>query len=279
MMVPLKVSVPDQRGWSGISASPVHVLWRSADEELLAAVRSAAERGDLEDVLDALSGSGVRRTPDFVAVLEGDPLRVVTRGVAYAVGFGPTGPVEFRAGGRGPWDDDDSPQAVESIELRPGAMVAGAATASPPQQAQPAPPAPGPPPDPAPHPAPGSAAAAEPPPTAPEPEPSPTPEPEAIPEPAPTPPSTWRAPVLFYRERRQAPADSTPAATPRPPTPAPSEPSTSQAPPPAPEPTPTAPEPASVDADGPADAEVEDLPSHDHLFGATEHVRQQPRLI
>jgi hypothetical protein len=279
MMAPLKVSVPDQRGWSGISASPVHVLWRSADEELLAAVRSAAERGDLEDVLDALSGSGVRRTPDFVAVLEGDPLRVVTRGVAYAVGFGPTGPVEFRAGGRGPWDDDDSPQAVESIELRPGAMVAGAATASPPQQAQPAPPAPGPPPDPAPHPAPGSAAAAEPPPTAPEPEPSPTPEPEAIPEPAPTPPSTWRAPVLFNRERRQAPADPAAAATPQPPTPAPSEPSTSQAPPPAPEPTPTAPEPASVDADGPADAEVEDLPSYDHLFGATEHVRPQPRMI
>jgi hypothetical protein len=276
MMAPLKVSVPDQRGWSGISASPVHVLWRSADEELLAAVRSAAERGDLEDVLDALSGSGVRRTPDFVAVLEGDPLRVVTRGVAYAVGFGPTGPVEFRAGGRGPWDDDDSPQAVESIELRPGAMVAGAATASPPQQAQPAPPAPGPPPDPAPHPASGSAAAAEPQ-VVPEPEPDPTPEPEAIPEPAPTPPSTWRAPVLFNRERRQAPADPAPAATPQPPTPAPSEPSTSQAPPPAP--APAAPERASVDADGPADAEVEDLPSYDHLFGATEHVRPQPRMI
>jgi hypothetical protein len=90
----------------------------------VAAVRSAAERGDLDDVLDALSGSGVRRTPDFVAVLEGDPLRVVTRGVAYAVGFGPAGPVEFRAGGRGPWDDD-SPQAVESIELRAARAPAG----------------------------------------------------------------------------------------------------------------------------------------------------------
>ena len=289
-MAPLKVSVPDQPGWSGISAPPVHVLWRSAEEDLGKAVRSAAERGDLDDVLDALSGSGVRRTPDFVAVLEGDPLRVVTRGVAYAVGFGPAGPVEFRAGGRGPWDDDDSPQAVESIELRPGAMVAGAATPSPPQQAGPAPAPVSPP-----IPAPGPAAGAEPMPS-PEPRPqleptaTPTPEPEASPEPTPGPAAAWRAPALFNRDRRRPPsADSAQAAataTPGPPTAAVSEPPAPEAPPPAAPPAvPARVDPAAAQsvpgepAPAPAEAEVEDLPSYDHLFGATEHVRPQPRMI
>ena len=75
---------------------------------LVERVRAAAQEGDLDEVLDALSADGVRATPDFVAVLEGSPLRVVTRGSAYAVASGPAGPTELRATGRGPWADQDA---------------------------------------------------------------------------------------------------------------------------------------------------------------------------
>ena len=315
-MAPLAVSVPDQPGWAGVSASPLHALWRSTDEQLAAAVRTAARTGDLEEVLDALSSAGVRRTPDFVAVLEGDPLRVVTRGVAYAVGFGPAGPVEFRAGGRGPWDDDDSPQAVERIELRPGAMVAdaGVADAAAPSSGPaapavapvsaspvPAPPAPAPAaepeslrtPEPEPEPASGDEVATR----------QPALEP-ANPQPATRPTSSaWRAPALFSRERRRPAGDEPahpdprpelrpePAAQPEPPAgpeedagPEPAAGSQLRPAQPRRQPTARTDEPVQQNANGEqgesaAAAEVEDLPSYDHLFGATEHVRPQPRMI
>ena len=83
-MTAVPIELPDEPGWSTVSVGHIHVLVR-AGGALVERVRVAAQEGDLDDVLDALSADGVRATPDFVAVLEGSPLRVVTRGSGYAV--------------------------------------------------------------------------------------------------------------------------------------------------------------------------------------------------
>jgi hypothetical protein len=251
-MTAVPIELPDEPGWSTVSVGGIHVLVR-AGGALVARVRAAADSGDLDDVLDALSADGVRATPDFVAVLEGSPLRVVARGSAYAVGSGPEGTSELRATGRGPWADEDADPGVTAVVLHTGSKtaaeapaVAQAAAAPTSVEAPPAPAAaeaPAAPATPAPPaaPAPTPAAAAAP--------PAPSPAgPEATTPPQAESPSSggggWKLPSVFGRTRDQA----TPA-----------------------EPAATAAEVQPQPVDDPG--EVEDLPSYDHLFGATQHDR------
>ncbi|SES28506.1 FHA domain-containing protein [Pedococcus cremeus] len=196
------MTVQEQRGWSSITAAGLHVLvrWDAAAPQL-PDLRRAASSGDLDEVLDVLAGAGVRSAPDFVAVQEGTPARVVVRGSAYAAVSAPTGEVTVRATGRGPWADEDAPGDATGIDLRTG--------------------------EPEPEPAPVVPA------------PAATPAP-ATPAPAQPAPSGWRLPSRLGRGRS---AD---------------------------------PEPAASTAHGSDAEEVEELPSYDHLFGATQHGRPDP---
>jgi hypothetical protein len=186
------VTVQERRGWSSVSAACLHVLVRwDAAAPALPRLRQAASSGDLDEVLDVLASAGVRSAPDFVAVQEGVPSRVVVRGGAYAVVSAPTGDVTVRSTGRGPWTDEDAPEGATAISLRTG--------------------------DPEPEPAPAPPAPAQ--------------------QPA---PSGWRLPSRLGRGR-------------------------------AADPGPAAPAPTAAEAE-----EVEELPSYDHLFGATQHGRPDP---
>jgi hypothetical protein len=119
-MSEVRFSAPDQPGWSAISAGGVSALVRGVEsDDVVKRVAEAVHTGDLDDVLDALSAEGLRRAPDFVAVLDGDPVRVVARGTAYAVVSGPDGDVEVRAG-RGPWTDEDAPAGASEVVLHSG---------------------------------------------------------------------------------------------------------------------------------------------------------------
>lgn len=204
----VRVSAPEQQGWTAIAAAGVHLLvhW-DADAPSLALLRAAASTGELDDVLDVLARGGMRQAPDFAAVREASPARVVTRGTAYAVASGPQGAVEIRATGRGPWADEDAPADATSIALHTGRPVPGV----------------------------------------PEQPPSPA---TALDDHAPA-PSGWRLPSRLAGDR-SAPAT--------PPTAAP--------------PTAASPTAAVPAVDEPA--EPEDLPSYDHLFGATQHGRPSP---
>jgi hypothetical protein len=224
-MTAVPIELPDEPGWSTVSVDGIHVLVR-AGGALVERIRAAADGGDLDEVLDALSADGVRATPDFVAVLQGSPLRVVTRGSAYAVGSGPEGSSELRATGRGPWVDQDADQEVTSLALHTGSPAAP----TPPAAVAPAP-------------VPAAETPAVEGPAAPA---APTPPvPEATTPPQAEPPSTggagWKLPSVFGRTRDQA---------------SPAEPEAPA-------------EPVPADDLG----EVEDLPSYDHLFGATQHDR------
>ncbi|MFC8502942.1 FHA domain-containing protein [Pedococcus sp. NPDC057267] len=119
-MSEVRFRAPDQPGWSAISAGGVSALVRGGEsDDVVKRVAESVRTGDLDDVLDALSAEGLRRAPDFVAVLDGDPVRVVARGTAYAVVSGPDGDLEFRAG-RGPWTDTDAPAGATEVVLHSG---------------------------------------------------------------------------------------------------------------------------------------------------------------
>ncbi|KRF28848.1 FHA domain-containing protein [Phycicoccus sp. Soil802] len=207
-MTAVPIELPDEPGWSTVSVGHIHVLVR-AGGALVERVRLAAHDGDLDDVLDALSADGVRATPDFVAVLAGSPLRVVTRGSGYAVASGPAGATELRATGRGPWVDQDAAADVTAVTLHAGAA-----------RPQPA-----------------------------------TPVADTRLPPASEPGSDggtgWKLPSVFARGRAEEP-EPQPASDS-------GAPATDAA---------AADEPVTPPA-----AEVEDLPSYDHLFGATQHDR------
>jgi hypothetical protein len=191
-----RVTLREQPGWTAISAAGLHVLVRGdSDAEQVGVVRESSGSGELDDVLDALSRGGVRQAPDFVAVQEADPIRVVARGTAYAAVSAAGGDSEIRAARRGPWADEDAPEGTTAVVLHSGE----------PQ---------------------------------PEPEPEPEPKPEAEPVPEPRAPGQsdagrgWKLPSRLGR-------------------------------------APAAPESAAPESAAPPD-EVDELPSYDHLFGATQ---------
>ena len=120
-MTAFRFAAPDQPGWSAISAGGVFALVRGdASDDVVERAREAAGSGELDDLLDALTRDGVRTAPDFVAVQEGDPVRVVARGTAYAVAPAPAGDVEIRAARRGPWADEDAPDGAAEVVLHSG---------------------------------------------------------------------------------------------------------------------------------------------------------------
>jgi hypothetical protein len=323
-MTDLRFDPPDQPGWSTVSVSGLHVVVRGGGA-LVDRVRTAAADGDVDAVLDVLAGGGLRATPDFVVVGEGDPVRVVVRGEGYAVVSGPEGETQVRGPRRGSWTDVDAPEGVTAVAVvLPGAHEQSGAdqpagpesdqqqpVAEPPQEGEPeqveqveqpgtvaedpapvAPPEPEPQPEPTsqpqsepqPQPEPERAAPAEPTVTEPVAEPSaaavpapsthapeatvhPPPEVDEAPAPA---PSGWRPPNLL--RRRTDPAPAAPPAAPVPESVQPEQPvapEQTQAPaaqqqpaPPAPSPSPSA-----------SEEEVDELPSYDHLFGATQQDR------
>jgi hypothetical protein len=189
-VTPMRLSVQGRPGWSTISAGPLHVLLRGEGTEVAARVRAAAASGDLDDVLDHIVRGGLRQLPDFVAATEGERVRVVARGTAYAVVAGPAGTGEIRASVREPWRDEEAPAGAERVELRTG-----------------------------------------------DPEPV---EQAALTEPPAQEPAGWRLPARLSRPQTAA-----------------------------------APGPAA--AAGTVPDEVDELPSYDHLFGATQH--GSPRYI
>lgn len=233
-MTAVPVELPDEPGWSTLSVGRIHVLVR-AGGALVERVRAAAGDGDLDEVLDALSADGVRATPDFVAVLEGSPLRVVTRGSAYAVGSAPDGPSELRATGRGPWADQDAEPEVTALVLCTGSQAVAAPSAQTPPAVPEAPEAP---------------EATTPPPA----------EPTASGGGA-----GWRLPSVFGRTRDQGVPEAQPSQ------PAPTVQPTQPAQPA--QPAATVAEVGDEVGDGGDGGEVEELPSYDHLFGATQHDR------
>ncbi|KRE56064.1 FHA domain-containing protein [Phycicoccus sp. Soil748] len=120
-MTDVRFHAPDQPGWSAISAGGVFALVRGTDsDDVVVRAREAAGSGELDELLDALTRDGVRTTPDFVAVQDGDPVRVVARGTAYAVVPGPDGDVEIHAARRGPWADEDAPDGTTELVLHSG---------------------------------------------------------------------------------------------------------------------------------------------------------------
>jgi hypothetical protein len=191
-MTRLQVEHPEQAGWSTVSTAGLHVVVR-AGGAVVDRVRSAAAGGNLDEVLDALTAQGVGSTPEFVAVAETEPVRVVTRGRAYAVVTGPDGPLELRAPARGPWGDTDAPAGTTAVALLTGEQEAAGVQGPEATRAQ-----------------------------------------QAEPQPR---PAGWRRPQLFQRDHVAA----------------------------APSGAPTPPQDAGD--------EVDELPSYDHLFGATQHDR------
>ena len=120
-MTDVRFHAPDQPGWSAISAGGVFALVRGSEsDDVVVRARAAAGSGELDDLLDALTRDGVRMTPDFVAVQDGEPVRVVARGTAYAVVPAPDGDVEIRAARRGPWADEDAPDRAGELVLHSG---------------------------------------------------------------------------------------------------------------------------------------------------------------
>jgi len=112
-------------GWSQISGSGIHlVLGRPFDHPLVAQLRAnlPAERRPghdlLDDLLDVLLRAGVRGLPDFVAVHEVDPVRLVVRGtpVAEVTVNGEVWPVV--SGGARTWADVEVSGNVELVSLR-----------------------------------------------------------------------------------------------------------------------------------------------------------------
>ena len=222
------VSLQEQPGWTAISAAGVHVLVRWDDATPgLARLRDAASSGDLDEVLDALAREGVRQAPDFAAVQEGSPFRVVARGTAYAVVSAAAGETELRAAARGPWSDHDAPDAATSVQLRTGEELP---EAEPEREELPGPEV-------------EAEAVVEPEPEAlVDPEPRPVPAQPASPAAA-SAPSGWRLPTRLGRGRASS-----------------------------------EPEPDSPAVPAPAAEEVDELPSYDHLFGATQHGRPDPTV-
>ncbi|KQZ89874.1 hypothetical protein ASD62_11765 [Phycicoccus sp. Root563] len=129
-MTLVRFADPDQPGWCAISAGGLFALVRGeATDAVVVRVCEAAVAGGLDDLLDALTRDGVRTAPDFVAVQDGDPVRVVARGTAYAVVPGEDGQddaVEIRAAGRGPWADEDAPEGSTELVLHSGEVTPAA---------------------------------------------------------------------------------------------------------------------------------------------------------
>jgi hypothetical protein len=162
----------------------------------------------------------------------------------------PGGATELRASGRGPWADVDADADVTALTVLTGA---------PQTPATPEPPTPGPA---TPVPAPEPVALVPVAPPVADTQLPPTPEPGTVGG------AGWKLPSVFGRGRAEPSEPSAPLGESQ--QPAPSEPSAplgeSQQPAPPKESEPSAPE-------VPEAAEVEDLPSYDHLFGATQHDR------
>ena len=125
-MSPVTVEVPALPvGWSRISGSGIHlVLARPFDHPLVAQLRAIlpADRSPghdlLDDLLDVLLRAGVRALPDFVAVHEVDPVRLVVRGapVAEVTVNGEVRPIV--SGGARTWADVEVSGNVELVSLR-----------------------------------------------------------------------------------------------------------------------------------------------------------------
>lgn len=112
-------------GWSRISGSGIHlVLGRPFDHPLVAQLRASlpADRRpghDLLDVLlDVLLRAGVRALPDFVAVHEVDPVRLVVRGSAVAEVTVAGVVRSIISGGARTWADVELSGNVELVSLR-----------------------------------------------------------------------------------------------------------------------------------------------------------------
>jgi hypothetical protein len=111
-------------GWSRVSGSGVHiVLALPCDDPLVEQLRAALpldrgpRRDQLDDLLDILLRAGVRGLPDFVAVDEIDPVRLIVRGAAVAE-LTIDGEIRWIAGGGArTWADVEVGGAVGLVRL------------------------------------------------------------------------------------------------------------------------------------------------------------------
>src|SRR6478752_8539515 len=106
-------------GWSHLSGPLLHVLVAlTPADQRYAAASTAADGGDLDDVLDALASEGMRRTPAFVAVAGASRPRVVTHADGYAVLTSARGTLEVRAHHTRVWSDLVADEDVDTVALR-----------------------------------------------------------------------------------------------------------------------------------------------------------------
>ncbi len=243
-----EVTVHGGDGWEVVDGATIRGRAR-VDPSVRADLEEAAASGDLDAVIDVLAGAGIRAMPDFAFVALTDPARVVARGSGSVVVESDEGPRTIAHTGRGPWLDEDvtTPGSLR-IGEPPAPVAAGSDALGANADAAPSPDASG-----------GPAVA------------------DAAPA------TGWARPKRFGRRATDAaiaaratavevPAEaaSPAAATPETPDPAPTAP-----------PAPSVPEmparahaeaevvPPSVGVGG--GSEEDELPSYDHLFGATQH--------
>ncbi len=102
-----EVSVFDGDGWRVIDEATIRGRAR-VDGSVQAQLLEAAGSGDLDAVLAVLVAGGVRSLPDFAYVCLGeDQVRVVARGAGTVVVEAEDGPRTIAHDGRGPWLDED----------------------------------------------------------------------------------------------------------------------------------------------------------------------------
>lgn len=118
--------LPDLPGWSPIEAAGVLGLLHADEAVRDAAVAAADGIEDADEVLDAildeLSASGVRRMPDVALVTDGG--RVVVRGEGRVVLERDGQEHVVEPGGRGPWTDEDLGAGMRLVAVN-GVPLAG----------------------------------------------------------------------------------------------------------------------------------------------------------
>lgn len=119
----METRIDGRDGWVEVTRAGVHVLAKGDDslrERLEAALAQAGDESPADVVTDELTTGGVRRTPDFAIVAEGEG-RVLVRGTASVQltdAAGTTG--EVVAPARGPWADEDLAPGTQSALLATG---------------------------------------------------------------------------------------------------------------------------------------------------------------
>ncbi|MEP6800175.1 MAG: hypothetical protein ABI890_18610, partial [Lapillicoccus sp.] len=108
-------------GWTHIGGPSIHLLVALRDDdELLLRASDAADRDDLDAVIDALAENGPRTAPSFVGVHSGEVTRVVAHGTTWIELETPQGQRILAPPSARVWLDADLEGQVDVVRLRAG---------------------------------------------------------------------------------------------------------------------------------------------------------------